>query len=411
MANDTSPVNAVPPEANGAMPLISVGAPEITPASFRESFAEDLPRILDLNTWRIGADIKEEYRRVEREVKEAVEREDAHQQKIRECVFPRLEKRRSTLPNAGVHEANLALLQRIHEGLLFNGGVEACDGRVEVHDTLPLTIYQVGVSLVSYRGDQGTWCERLFRRDLRQQYGDPAGEAIRLLESRSRRETNDSLGEFAQKTLMDYAERAILLRRSEAPWRMGHGNPITYELLTGGGLMELMVAGTNALRELVEKHQKFIFVGSEPKDRLLLTIGHALRPLEFAIVGTFDDTLRDWLHQERFKVGTFGRFDWDGEALSSSEWIPRFIETVASRVAVGVYRASALAPPQLFYGHVAHADLAAHIALADSMLQEQRGAPLLLDLAHQVCRTVFGESLQQLTESAYAAAGVPWRYR
>ena len=40
-----------------------------------------------------------------------------------------------------------------------------------------------------------------------------------------------------------------------------------------------------------------------------------------------------------------------------------------------------LAPPQLFYAHEDHADIAALVALADSVLQEQRGFPLLIDLA------------------------------
>jgi hypothetical protein len=44
------------------------------------------------------------------------------------------------------------------------------------------------------------------------------------------------------------------------------------------------------------------------------------------------------------------------------------------------------------------------------VLQEHRGFPLLIDVAHHVCSSVFGGSLQALTELAYAAAGEPWRY-
>lgn len=41
--------------------------------------------------------------------------------------------------------------------LLFNGAVEACDGTSVEHGTLPVTITQIGVCLVSYQGDQGSW--------------------------------------------------------------------------------------------------------------------------------------------------------------------------------------------------------------------------------------------------------------
>jgi len=254
----------------------------------------------------------------------------------------------------------------------------------------------------------------LFRRDLKQTGVNRVNEVIAMLETRSQRGTPNSkqagLGEMVRKALLDYAERAILLRNSKAPWLMGHGNPVTYELLTGGDNLELMVEGTNTIREFVEQRQKFVFVAQEPGDPMLLTIGQALRPMEFAIVSTLDERIERWLHQERFKVGVGSGLKWDGESISASEWIPRFIDRVASKIVVGLFRATRVSPAQVFYAHVDHADFAAHMVLADSVLQEQRGFPMLLDMARQVCSTVFGASLASLAENAYAAAGVPWRY-
>ena len=210
----------------------------ISAKEFQESFGEDIRQTLDLNTWRVGSDLSQEYARIEREVREAVERETSLQQKIRSELFPRIENRPNAPKNAGKHEANQEVIKGIHENLLFRGGMEACDGAIQVHDTLPLTIYQIGVTLASYQGDQGTWRQRLFRRDLQQTCVSPVEEAIAILERRSQRSgfdrQEDGLGELARKAILDYAERAILLRRSKAPWLMGHGNPVTYELLTGG---------------------------------------------------------------------------------------------------------------------------------------------------------------------------------
>jgi hypothetical protein len=406
---------AVAPDEPAPAPLPEPEAAGVTTAGFRESFGEELRQALDLDTWRTGPDLGQEYSRIEREVRDAVTQEDAWQQRIRREIFPRIEKRPNAPKGAGVRPAKPEVIPRIHRGLLFNGGVEACDGTVQVHDTLPLTIYQIGVSLVSYRGDQGTWRQRLFRRDLRQQGDDPA-EILELLERRSRRTAlnhagpDDPYGDLVRRALMTYGERAVLLRRSRAVWRMGHGNPVPYELVTGGANLDLMVAATQLLRELIEGHQKFVFVASEPRERLLQTIGQALRPLEYAIVGTMDDWLADWIRQRRFAVDVAEPLLWDGEPLSPAEWIPRFIDRVASRVVVGLYRATRWAPAQLFYAHVDHAELAAHIVLADSILQEHRGFPVLIDLAHHVCQAVFGDSLRGMTEAAYAAAGAPWRY-
>jgi hypothetical protein len=400
--------------SNEAVAAVSTPGQPPTPADFRESFGEDLSEILDVNTWKLGGDLAEEYPVVERQVREALAAEDETQRRIRTEVFPKLMDPASA-PGCGVFAANRDVLQLIHRGLLFNGGVEACDGTVQVHDTLPLTIYQIGISLVSYAGNQGTWQQRLYRRDLRQRGEDPVEHVFRVLERRAQRAAlnhgtpGDKLGELARKAVMDCAERAVLLQCASAVWRMGHGNPITYELLTGADIPELMVAGTSILRELIETYRKFVFVASEPRELMLLTIGQALPPLHYAFVGTLAERVEGWFHQLRFTTES-AELLWDGEPIAASAWIPRFIERVASQVVVGLYRASVMAPAQLFYAHKDHAHFGAHIVLADSMFQEERGFPLLIDLAHHVCASVFGGSLRHMTETAYAAAGSPWRY-
>jgi hypothetical protein len=270
----------------------------------------------------------------------------------------------------------------------------------------------MGVSLVSYRGDQGTWGQRLFRRDLHQK-GMDVEELFEFLERRAKRDASakmpgqDQMGALVQKAYLDYAERAILLRRSRAPWRLGHGNPITYELLTGGLNLDLMEEATRVLRDLVEVHQKFVFLAGQPGEALFRTIGQALHPMEYAIIDTLDDRLDAWLHQERF--GETPKLKWDDEWIAPSQWIPRVINQVASKIVVGLFRPTRFALAQTFYAHVDHSDVAGHIALADSMLKE-KGTSMLLEMAHHVCASVFGESLEALAESAYVAAGAHNRF-
>jgi hypothetical protein len=68
-----------------------------------------------------------------------------------------------------------------------------------------------------------------------------------------------------------------------------------------------------------------------------------------------------------------------------------------------------MAPAQVFYAHEDHSEIAAHIAIADSMLQEQ-GTPMLLQTANHLCNAVYGDSLAALVEQSYVAAGAPYRY-
>lgn len=373
-------------------------------AAVRKAFGEPLERILDVASWSTDDGLDLLYERLEREIGEAVLLEKQVLPSIRHLVFPRI-RERAAVPGAGVYQVTPGELERIHRGLLFTGGVEACDGTSQSHDTLPVTITQLGVGLVSYRGDRGTWMQRLFRRDLRLTGDDLADQALALLEARSHRggfeqeSQRDTLSELGRRGIMTYAERLILTHKSNAPWRMGHGQPAPYELLTGSGSMEFLRAALDLLRQLILDQQKFVFVPSAPSDRRLLTIGHALRPLEFAIVNTMENDWNQIVNSGHHYTGAY-------HDLASA-----FVHDVGPSVVAGIYRASAASPAQIFYAHAKHAAEAATIALADSTLQEHRGFPLLIDLADHICRANFGgDVFSAAVQSAYAGAGQPTRY-
>jgi len=386
-------------------------------ATFQEAYGEPLSAVLDLESWHTGEDMLATYERISTEVEAAVRQEARMRDPIRADILPRIPLATGAPRGAGVYRAPVDELKRVHRGILFTGAVESCDATRYTHDTLPLTVTQIGVSLVAYNGQQGTWVQRLFRRDLRESVADPAAEALELLERRAARgglnqPSNDELSDLAVRAIMAYAERGVLLRRSNATWRMGHGNPTPYELITGSaGTLDLMIEATKLLEELICTHQKFVFVPSEPANRLLGTIGNVLDPLEFAIIETLRDHLWSVFEKGEYYLPTSSDTTIDGRRLSPLEWMLRFRDEVTSQVAVGVYRASILAPPQVFYAHVEHAHEAALIALADSVLQPHRGFPMLIDLADRVCSATFGsESLAGPLQRAYARAGVPQRY-
>ena len=406
----TRPVDEPPPTTRRPEEAVST-------AAFAKAFGEPLTEVLNVADWRPGVDLVREFGRIEREFREAAAFQDVLQKRIREHVFPRL-RHPSLPPEAGVYKVPPTEIAEVQRGLLFNGGAEGCDGTSQVHDTLALTIYQIGVSLVSYRGDRGTWCQRLFRRDLRQDLGDPVESALAVLKARNARgglnqpDGSDRLSELARRAVMSYAERAILLDQSQAVWRIGHGSPAPYELLSGAGNPDLAIMSIRLLRRLIAVKQKFVYVASEPGDRLHLTVGQALRPLEFAILGTLEDKIGHFVDHLQFSPRPTVADDWDGMCLSPEKWVLRFRDEIAPQVLTGVYRASRLAPPQLFYCHRDHFQTAARLALADSVLQPQRGFPFLIDLGNELCKSVYGGgSLSDLADAAYPKAGVPLRYR
>ena len=85
----------------------------------------------------------------------------------------------------------------------------------------------------------------------------------------------------------------------------------------------------------------------------------------------------------------------------------RFLDEVASKVLVGVYRASPLAPPQTFT-RTAPMSTSRRAWLADSVLLTDRGFPTLIDMADRMQRAAAGEPATWPTPPTPAPA--PFRY-
>jgi hypothetical protein len=379
-------------------------SPAIDNRDFEVAFGQSLDRTLDLDTWQSGLYLCADWERIERELGEALEQGRRNVEPMRKLVFPLIASRPNAPKGAGVFQATEEQLKATQMNVLFNGGVEACDGTCAVHDTLPLTITQIGVCLVSYLGEQGAWGHRLFRRDLRMRGQDPLGEALELLQRRELRggieqeSLRDQLSEFGRRGIMSYAERAILLAKARSPWRMGHGQPAPYELLTGNGGMVFLRRSLELLRALLLEYRRFVFVPSAPGERVLLTIGQALQPLEFAVVDTYRHRLDQILRQDRL----------GGEFRELAE---AFTKEAGPEILIGVYRTYAESPPQVFYAHADFVQDAALVAMADSLLQAQRTFPTLIDLADNVCSSLFGtEGFNSTIQTAYAKYGQPLRY-
>ena len=372
------------------------------------ALGEPLSQVLDMRTWGGAAELGQLYASLREVVKESVEREKRVRGPLREFVSQALRSGKDRLApaNAGLYRLTSEEVAEIHAGLLFNGAVECCDGTIAAHDSVLLTVMQIGVSMVSYQGRQGNWVQRFYRRDVQATYPDPVAEAHALFERRSQPDEDElsrqPLSRLLGHALMDYAERAALLELSEARWRMGHGSPIPVTLQTPTN-PELVARTIDVVSRLVYDHRRFVYVVSEPADRLLLTIGDALEPLEFAVVETLAAVYTDG-RLERLAAAVRGH-------RTEMAAIQRFLREVRPEIVRGVYRAGPHSPARVFYAHREFACEAAAIAIADSLLQPNRGFPMLIDLADLVCRNTFdGGSFRDSVQDAYAAAKEPSRY-
>src|SRR6218665_252256 len=367
---------------------------------YRSAYGETLADTLDLWGWERGFDPKSILKRFKAQIGKAVGDEDVLRDFIRKEFFPRLRLPRDAPPSAGVYPASPERLATIHESLLFPGRVEAVNSVAVSHDSLPIAITQIGVAIVSYGGNTGVFSQRLFRKEMSTQ--TDARKLVReVFEQRRARDLDDeedTLSKLARRNIRAHAELALLLDRSNAAWRMGYGNPCSRDLLSGSGYSSLLTASLALLKRLIRDQQKFVFVPNSLEDRGFLTFGNALYGGEYAIIDTLEE-------DSAYLVEKWNLDDNDRKRAL------QFVREYCPHVLRGIFRASDHSPPYLFYAHREHVHVAAHVAMADSILRSERGFPMLLDVADVACRGAFGsEGFLGMVNDAYAQAGAKFHY-
>lgn len=368
---------------------------------YEEAFGEDLARTLDVDTWATGIDWEGAVARLREEIAAAVNREESLRDIVRREVLPKIGRAPGAHKDAGVYLARPNEIGKVHEGLLFPGLVEAVDGTSSSHDTLPLGITQIGIAVVSYGGTSATFAQRVYRKEVAGRTSDPFRAALEVIDRRDARsgvDQKDGLSELARRGIMTYAERKILLDKATAPWRIGHGAPAPYELLTGSGNMRLLEASLDVLRKMILDLKQFVFIPSAPGERGLLTIGNALLPGEYVILNSLEGVIERIVEKGHY-------------AAEHKENARQFVRDCGPHVMYGIYCASEHSPPYMFYAHREHVHTAARIAIADSILRPARGFPMLIDVADVTCKSAFGAAgFLGLIHDAYSQAGVPMRY-
>ena len=253
----------------------------------------DLAAALDLATWRGPEALYADAAALGGRFAEALAAETADHRALRDGLLPALGEVAEDLraPGAGVHAATPAQIAAVGRRLL-NRGAAGVGGTSAALDLPRLAVAQIGICLSSYDGRPGsTYGTRLLRRDVPLPQ-DPLAQAYDLLgreTDRQRRQEQVQLetggvAELARRGVRAYAERAALLERAEAPWRIGAGPFAPYELLTGSGRPEVLRRGLDLLRRFVGEHPRFAFAATAGREPVLEMIGSGLRPGEVALV-------------------------------------------------------------------------------------------------------------------------------
>lgn len=362
---------------------------------FRRIYGEDYTDAINIDTWKVDRNLARLYSQIEQELFDAKRNELESHQVIRKEVFPLIRERNLVL-HAGLHEdTTLELIEKVHRGFLFNGAVTACGSVSVMYDSLPISITQMGICLVNYQGQHGSYSHQLFRRDLKFNHSCTIHEAVELIK---RRQNDDKtkLNSLAMRSIKAFAERAILLEKSNSKWLLGYGFPAPYELMMGfwASREEVKDKSIDLLYRMIVQHKRFVYVQACTQHPDLWAFGNALRPFEYLIIDNMKDKMVQMVHSGNTRLNIKNDYE-------------EFAKTAGAQIAVGVYKVSKLSPPQVFYCHVDHIHTAALIAMADSALQMHSGMPMLLDLAENLCKSAFGKNdFMASVDQAYVRAEI-----
>ncbi|MEM6314081.1 MAG: hypothetical protein AAF743_08335 [Planctomycetota bacterium] len=354
---------------------------------------------LDLDGWSGPDALQAASARLGRDLADAFAEEASDHTTIRRELLPKIDEIRaeSRAVDAGLYRVTGTQIALAQRALLHNGA--AATGCVAAHhDSARLGVAQIGVCLTSYDGSNrsGSYGIQMFRRD-QPLPSDPLRQAFGLLESRARQDRSDagetSLAELAKRGIRAWAERAILLEKTDVVWRFGRGPFTPFELLSGGGYPEVLRAGLDVLTRFAQTCKTFAFVGTPGRDKVMETIGGGLRPGEFALL--VHDVARCKQMVERTNL-----------AAAERNRVDRYIEEVAPRITCGVYRVCAADRPQVFWAHADHAKSAALALMADALQRSGSNRPLLPDLAQVTAQTAFAaDGLEASVTAAQVASG------
>lgn len=283
-------------------------------------------------------------------------------ERIRKEVRSHLEKE-FTIKKVGVKELAWA------EDKLFGCCVCAVDGTHSTYPMLSGIRCRIGVAATSYKNKRTDGIVFVSEQHLH----PPDISILDVL--KNRKTENKLVSNMLIRAIMFYMERKIGLDRTEE-WVMFNGPIVPYELRTGIGKLRALDSCLAICQKALDKETIIGVIGTSTEPEII-SLGLALNQGEYVKLRSFKDDLDDYLPAAHFNTKDEARFR-------------QFIETYGDKLDVGIYKAGQRA--YIFHAHQKHFDEAASIVMRDSLFQQYRGYPLLIDYADSLCTHMLASS-------------------
>jgi hypothetical protein len=266
----------------------------------------------------------------------------------------------------------------VEKNLLVSGGVVGIDGTIATHKTITGTMAQIGVVAVNYLNEKIQHSYFISEAKYKQDFKDVVDYLY------SHENINKVVSEIVLRAALQVREREIGLDdKFRDKYKIYHGPLIPFEMLASPGKAEMKILDVTL--EVLEKiivNKKCLSIVSRSQNEAYIRIGLSLNPGEYIqlrkSVGL--EILEDRLllkDKDRWREEDFLK-------------VNNFINQRAMKIKVGVIKISHR--PYVFHAHEEIFDLAARIIYRDAQFQKEKGFPLLVDYADNLCSTYFKAS-------------------
>lgn len=262
--------------------------------------------------------------------------------------------------------------------LLIKGEVVGIDGTIATHKTITGTMAQLGVVAVNYLNEKIQHSffisEARYKQDI-----EDVTEYLYAHEPINKVVSNPVL-----RAALQVRERELGLDdQFKQKFKIYHGPLIPFEMLANPGKAELKLLDvTLEILEKIITNKKCFSIVSRSQNDAYIRIGLSLNKGEYI-------QLKKSVGLEMIEDRTLLK-DKDRWREDDYMMVNNFVNSRATSIKVGLIKISQR--PYVFHAHEEIFDLAARIIYRDSLFQKEKGFPLLVDYADNLCSTFFKAS-------------------
>jgi hypothetical protein len=288
------------------------------------------------------------------------------------------------------------------EQMFRTGTISAVDGTISPVPLLAGSKIQIGVVIVTNRGDVVDLVTRVFETEITSNSGSATDFFNNL-------RTTRSISNLLSRAIMLFGERRLLMNHP-TDWRLLHGELIPHELRTGAGRPAQNLKPTFDLINEYITSEKFFAVSEASDDIDILNAAILLQGGEYIVIRSMTETLTNFLEGDAEIGQARANF-----VKPDERRFREFIAQAGPKVSVILVKAGP--KPFLLECHADRVEEAVAMFLTDSLWTRGlpldgsaftvRGFPFHIDLADQVARVLFkGSDFRNFVESRLFDLGI-----